>query len=78
MFLTLIKKSPSDLLTRELKKMETEARQLEEMNPTPMPSCSVHNAPGMCLNTFLVLVYIILYRDISLMHLLNLFSSVSN
>eukprot|EP00106_Octopus_bimaculoides_P013488 XP_014780930.1 PREDICTED: phospholipase DDHD1-like [Octopus bimaculoides] len=46
MFLTLIKKSPSDLLTRELKKMETEARQLEEMNPTPMPSCSVHNAPG--------------------------------
>lgn len=48
MFLTFIKKSPSETLSpelKELKKMETEAKKLEEMTPEPIPSSSLANAP---------------------------------
>lgn len=48
MFLTFIKKSPSENLSpelKELKKMENEAKELEEMGPEPIPTCSLANAP---------------------------------
>lgn len=49
MFLTFIKKSPSENLSpelKELKKMENEAKELEEMGPEPIPTCSLANAPS--------------------------------